>query len=166
MVLVVVVVWHRQTQYPRAFTCAYKQRGGNYTYGNAGCRTYREREGLERRWKRWRRRRRRTRYGRAPLPRTKPDKYTIIYTLSETCISYLASQSTISHRRKWMSYKLLPITRRHTYTHTVTKIVTNLTINHGGEYKGNAFPRAECRSCFHPSRPRDKKLGPDGPTDE
>lgn len=74
---------------------------------------HREREGLERRWKRWRRRRRRrTRYGRAPLPRTKPDKYTIIYTLSETCISYLVSQSTISHRRKWMSYKLLPITQR------------------------------------------------------
>lgn len=41
VVVMVVVVWHRQTQYPRAFTCAYKQRGGNYTYGNAGCRTRR-----------------------------------------------------------------------------------------------------------------------------
>lgn len=27
------------------------------------------------------------------MPRTKPDKYTIIYTLSETCISYLVPRT-------------------------------------------------------------------------
>lgn len=100
------------------------------------------------------------------MPRTKPDKYTIIYTLSETCISYLVPVLPNGRFRidesgcRVQTATVYVTQRRH-----VSKIVANLAINHPG-YKGNAFPRAKCRSCFHPSRPRDKKLGPDGPTDE